>query len=62
MVACPPFAAPLKGGAMTELLHDAKASLAAIAAFRGVETSVRSCGSDPALLELLRTWASQPRK
>ncbi len=47
---------------MTELLHDAKASLAAIAAFRGVETSVRSCGSDPALLELLRTWASQPRK
>lgn len=44
---------------MKELLNFAKASPAAIAAFRGVETYVRGCGLDPALLELVRTRASQ---
>jgi AhpD family alkylhydroperoxidase len=44
---------------MKELLHYAKASPAAIAALRGVETYVRGCGLDPALLELVRTRASQ---
>ncbi len=44
---------------MKELLNFAKASPAAIAAFRGVETYVRSCGLNPALLELIRTRASE---
>src|ERR1700730_16694630 len=44
---------------MKELLNFAKASPGAITAFRGVETYVRSCGLDPALLELVRKRASQ---
>src|SRR5712692_12016323 len=58
-IACPRASAPLKGRAMKELLNFAKASPAAIAAFRGVETYVRSCGLNPALLELIRTRASE---
>ncbi len=44
---------------MKELLNYAKASPEAVAAFRGVETYVRNCGLDHALLELVRTRASQ---
>jgi AhpD family alkylhydroperoxidase len=44
---------------MKELLNYAKASPQAIAAFRGVESYVRGCGLDHALLELIKTRASQ---
>ena len=44
---------------MRELLNYAKSSPGAIAALRGVETYVRGCGLDNALLELVRMRASQ---
>ena len=44
---------------MKELLNYAKASPEAVAAFSGVETYVRHCGLDHALLELVKTRASQ---
>jgi AhpD family alkylhydroperoxidase len=44
---------------MKELLKFANASPAAIKAFREVETYVRGCGLDAALLELVKLRASQ---
>ncbi|HEX7968470.1 MAG TPA: carboxymuconolactone decarboxylase family protein [Stellaceae bacterium] len=44
---------------MKELLNYAKASPDAVKALRGVETYVRGCGLDRALLELVKTRASQ---
>jgi AhpD family alkylhydroperoxidase len=44
---------------MKELLNYAKASPEALHAFLGVESYVRKCGLDPALLELVKLRASQ---
>ena len=44
---------------MKELLNYAKASPEAVKALRGVEAYVRGCGLDRALLELVKTRASQ---
>jgi AhpD family alkylhydroperoxidase len=44
---------------MKELLNYAAASPEAVAAFRGVEKYVRSCGLERSLLELVKTRASQ---
>lgn len=44
---------------MRELLNYAKASPAAVAALRGMESYVRGCGLSPTLLELMRMRASQ---
>jgi AhpD family alkylhydroperoxidase len=44
---------------MKELLNYAAASPEAVAAFRGVEKYVRNCGLEHALLELVKTRASQ---
>ena len=44
---------------MKELLNYARASPAAVKAFLGVETYVRSTGLDPALIELVKMRASQ---